>query len=303
MDFCSAGSVGISTADSDQTCKGERNDYLPEFTGFDNRAFDLHDELHGPHPAGIKVVESGIRHVLGGAAGLSLDRRSIAECHPAIAREMNSWIRSAFYVVLASCTIALTVDLHRLAPKIGAALASVQAIETNTTRTEAEMSGLLNTARHVALDERAAEEKQLAAVDGLAARSAKLLDDADAAVGHLNASAVQLGTIGATTNDAIAGIAADAHDSLLSVNATLGAGQETLKAATADLADPSLKAGIEQVGPAIANLAATSKETAGAAADIHQVTTYEAKQIMAPVSKIKAIALVATRFVGRFFGF
>jgi hypothetical protein len=207
-----------------------------------------------------------------------------------------SWVRTAFYMVLAGCAVLLTVDLHRLMPKLDAALVSVGAIETNTTRTEAEMSGLLNTARHVALDERAAANSQLAAVDGLTSRSAKLLDDADATMRHLDASAVQLGTIGATTNDAIARIASDAHD-------TLGAGQQTLKAATADLADPSLRAGIEQIGPAVGNLAIAAKETAGATADVHRVTSYEAKQIMAPVTKIKAVALVVTRFVGRFFGF
>jgi hypothetical protein len=207
-----------------------------------------------------------------------------------------NFIRGAFYAVLAACAIVLTIDLHRLMPKAGAALDTVQAIETNTTRTEAEMSGLLNETRHIAKDEREAEAKQLARADALSARAETFLIDADVTMKHLNASAVQLGTIGVTTNNAIAGIAADTH-------ITLGETQKVLAAATSDLADPALKQSLARIADSSENLAIATKEASGAMADVHRVTTYEAQQIMAPISKVKAAALLSARLVGRFFGF
>lgn len=214
-----------------------------------------------------------------------------------------TYIRASFYLILAACAIVLTLDLHRQMPKVGAALGSVQAIEKSTSdleeatyASEGEIANLTDTANGIASKLADQEDAELKQAQKASQEFAKLLEDADGAVGHLDASAVQLGTIGATTNQAIAGIAADAHT-------TLGAGEETLKAATVDLADPSLKAALADAGDAAANASAATKEAAGAMADVHRVTAYEAKQIMAPVTKVKAIALVATRFVGRFFGF
>jgi hypothetical protein len=207
-----------------------------------------------------------------------------------------SWIRAAFYLVLAACAIVLTVDAHRLMPKASAALDSMKAIETNTTRTEAEMSGLLNTARHMAMDEHVAETRQIARADALSARAETLLIDADVTMKHLDASAVQLGTIGVTANDAIANIALDTH-------LTLGDTQKALQAATADLSDPALKQSLAHIGEASENLAFATKEASGAMKDVHQATTYEVKQIMAPISKAKAISLFAVRLLGRFLGY
>jgi uncharacterized protein YoxC len=214
-----------------------------------------------------------------------------------------NWIRGTFWAVLTVCAIVLTIDLHRLMPKASAALDSVQAIETNTTRTEAEMSGLLNETRHIAKDEREAQAKQLARADALGARAETLLitanalaGDADVTMKHLDTSALQLAKIGVTTNDAIAGIAADAHS-------TLGESQKALQAATADLSDPALKQTIARAGEASENLAIATKEASGAMSDVHKVTDYEAKQIMAPVSKVKAVAYISARLIGRFFGF
>jgi hypothetical protein len=207
-----------------------------------------------------------------------------------------NWIRAAFFAVLAACAIAITIDVHRLMPKAAAALDSVQSIETNTTRTEAEMTGLLNTVRHVAMDYHAAETKQLANMEALSSRAETLLIDADRTMKHLDASALQLQVIGSTTNEAVAKIAFDTHGTLIAT-------QETLQAATADLSDPTLKQSLARIGEASANLAEATKQAAGAAADVHKVTTYEARQIMAPVSKAKAIALITVRLVGKVFWF
>lgn len=214
-----------------------------------------------------------------------------------------NWIRGIFYFVLAACVVLLTLDVHRLMPRAAAALASVTMIEKSTSdleeatyASEGEISNLADTMNGIASKLGDREDAELEQARSSALKFDKLLGDADGVVLHLDASTAQLGMIGATTNDAIRGIAADAHASLLNVNETLGA-------ATADLADPSLEAGLEQIGPAVGNLAVATKEAAGATADIHRVTTYEAKQIMAPISKIKAVALTAATLVGKFFGF
>ena len=88
--------------------------------------------------------------------------------------------------ILAIYLILLVVKVERaarvLVPKLDATLISVQAIETNTTRTEAELSGLLNETRHIATDERAAQQDQLMMVKQLSTKVYMLVDDADAAV-------------------------------------------------------------------------------------------------------------------------
>jgi hypothetical protein len=185
------------------------------------------------------------------------------------------------------------MDIHHFMPRAEAALAGIQAIETNTVRTEAEMSGVLNTVRHIALDERAQTNNQLAAARGLTSRGSQLLDDADAAVRHLDASAVELGTIAPATNQAIAGIAADAHE-------TLGAGTETLNAAAADLKDPALKDSIVQLDVSTRNAAAATDEAAGTMKSIHKGVDYEVAMIMKPASKVKTTVLVLASALGNF---
>jgi hypothetical protein len=204
-----------------------------------------------------------------------------------------NFVRAAFYSILAVCAIRLTMDLHEFMPHAEAALAGVQAIEVNTTRTEAEMSGLLNTVRHIALDERAQANTQLAAARDLTSRGSRLLDDADAAVRHLDASAVELGTIAPVTNEAIKGIAADAHE-------TLGAGTETLKAASTDLADPALKDAIVQVDTSAQNAATATSEAAGTMKSIHRGVDYEVAMIVKPASKVKTTVLVIASALGNF---
>jgi hypothetical protein len=204
-----------------------------------------------------------------------------------------NFVRAAFYLVLAVCAIRITMDLHQFMPHMEAALAGVQAIETNTTRTEAEMSGVLNTVRHIALDERASENAQIAAAQGLTSRGSKLLDDADVAVRHLDASAVELGTVAPVTNEAIRGIAADAH-------ITLGAGTGTLDAATADLKDPGLKDAIVQLDTSAQNAATATSEAAGTMKSIHEGVDYEVAMIMKPGSKVKTTVLVIASALGNF---
>jgi hypothetical protein len=212
-----------------------------------------------------------------------------------------NYFRATFYAALMVCAIVLAIDLHRLMPKAAAALDNVQRIEVatenieiSTERTEKIAAGLINQVRDIARDEHKAEADQLARTQALSMRAETLLRDADVTMKDLDASAKQLGRIGATTNEAIAGIAADAH-------VTLGRTQIMLDAATADLSDPALKQSLAHIDEASENLAIATKEASGAMKDIHQATTYELKQITAPVSKVKAAALFTASILRRLF--
>jgi hypothetical protein len=165
----------------------------------------------------------------------------------------------------------------RLEPQVAATLASVQAIETNTTRTEAELAGLLNETRHIAIDERAAQQAQLAQVADIGRRTRILLDDADNAV-------KAVGTMAPAVRDSVSGISVDAH-------ATAIASQSLLTAATADLSDPAIRQSEADAAVAARNLAIASQQTAMAMTDLHAALDHEIAVIERPVSKVKAAAL------------
>src|SRR6202043_2435548 len=105
---------------------------------------------------------------------------------------------------------------------------SVQAIETNTTRTEAELAGLFNTTRHIALDEHKSQAQQLADVHALTVSASKLLDDADVSVKQLGKAAQNLDTVGPAVTSAVQNTSKQLQD-------TLGMSQNMMKAATLDL--------------------------------------------------------------------
>ena len=121
---------------------------------------------------------------------------------------------------------AVLWQVHQAMPGVKAAIGSVQSIELNTTRTEAEMAGLLNTTRQIAISERAAQRQQLAQVQALAVQSALLLNDADRAVEQLGAAARKFGDLApavqavlTTTDGSIGGIASDVHATMVSSQA------------------------------------------------------------------------------------
>lgn len=94
------------------------------------------------------------------------------------------------------------------------------------------------------------------------------------------------------------------------VDATLDAlrpmienGIRATSAAADTMSDPEIRESIKQFSAAAENSAIATREAAGAMSDVHRVTTYEAKQITAPVTAVKAVALEAARFAGKFLGF
>lgn len=134
----------------------------------------------------------------------------------------------------------------RLTASAQMAIASIQGIELNTTRTEAEMAGLLNQTRHSMMTP--AQTKEL--VD----RAANLMDNANLSVIRFGAAAQSLEGLGPTTQGAIAQFAQDAHG--------------TLKAATDDLADPQIKTAIQNVATTSANVQDATANVADTTKDI-----------------------------------
>lgn len=180
-------------------------------------------------------------------------------------------------------------------PAVDKTLIAVQAVEVNTTRTEAELAGLLNATRHIALDEQKAQQDQLAAVQQLAARSSRLVDDADVAVKEFGDSAQALGAIGPSVEAAVGGLQADSHD-------TLEASQDLLRQATADLADSSIHESLNNVDSATANVAQATATAAHAMQTVDDTVSAEAKIILAPASKVKRAALFAASILGHLLG-
>jgi hypothetical protein len=137
--------------------------------------------------------------------------------------------------------------------KLADAETDVHNIQVDTTRTEAEMAGLLNATRHSMLTP--AQTKEL--VD----RAANLMDNANLSVIRLGEAADSLRGIPPTVQGAIQQIAQDAHN-------TMTSGKTMLDAAAADLSDPAIKQSIENVQEASKQTAAATRNVADTTADI-----------------------------------
>lgn len=143
------------------------------------------------------------------------------------------------------------IKLNVISAQLQSVLQSVQAVELNTTRTEAELAGLANQTRHLSMQTAKAE------LD-LVARAGIVLDSANVAVIKLGDAAQSLGTVGPTVSDAIKQLQVDTH-------ATLENSQVLLAAATTDLDDPA----IHEI---MLNLQATSKESMETAENVDATT-------------------------------
>lgn len=147
---------------------------------------------------------------------------------------------------------------------------SIQAIESNTTRTEAELAGLLDQTRHIAMDERKAQQRQLADVHSLTSKAGKLLDDADVSVQQLGESAKSLSGVGPAVMDAV-------NDTSQQVESTLAVSQSMMKAATLDLLDPNIQKSLDNISSATAYVASTTANLDASTRDIrdyvHRETT------------------------------
>lgn len=187
--------------------------------------------------------------------------------------------------VLAVYTILLVQDVRREMSKVdytltvtAAAFNDAHNIAINTTRTEAELAGLLNETRHIAIDARAADKQQLAALDAITKRTVVLLDNLNGTTVAMRGAVDSLNVIGPQVVATLGGLSLDAH-------ATMGATQGTLNAATADLNAPELHS-------SLASIASATNAGAGAMGDVHTETTLivgKTREAFAPESKIKSI--------------
>lgn len=152
-------------------------------------------------------------------------------------------------------TIKITGDhVNFTLSKVDAAMVSIQAIETNTTRTEAELSGLLNTTRHIAIQERDAQEKQLYMIQVLATKAYSVLDDTDQTV-------KQVGAVAPVIAESVRDITDDTQ-------ATLKSSQRVMEAATDDLSSPAIKLSMERVQDSATSTAEATQNLADASKDI-----------------------------------
>ena len=182
-------------------------------------------------------------------------------------------VLAALFVLLLY-SIRLVRHLDAETGVMDGALKSVQAIETNTTRTEAELSGLLNTTRHIAIDERNAQDKQLETVQELSTKTYSLLDDADNMVKQVsNLVPILADSIKNTTDDA---------------RVTMYSSQRLMEAATDDLSGPAIKDTLASIQDSSKNTAEVTKNMIGVTDDIHTETSLlvgKTKDAMKPRNK------------------
>jgi len=143
-----------------------------------------------------------------------------------------------------------------------AAMVAVVGIQRDTTRTEAEMAGLLNQTRRSMLT--AAQEQQLVS------NANRVLADADRAVQQFGDAAQSLGTAGPAVAETVRNIGGDSHD-------VLAASLQGAEALTTDLQQPEIKAAADAMERAAESTAETARNAADASADIkvwvHRETT------------------------------
>ena len=151
---------------------------------------------------------------------------------------------------------ALTGNSLLALESLKTALASVRAIELNTTRTEAEMAGLLNQTRHSMMTP--AQTKEL--VD----KAAKAMEDADVSIQKLGEAAASLEAIAPSTQGAVQQIAEDTHDTMQATQAMIGA-------ATKDLADTNIQSTMISVRETAQATASATAHLDATAADLQKV--------------------------------
>jgi hypothetical protein len=218
-------------------------------------------------------------------------------------RQKYVMITLGIYMVFGICLILLTLRaivlvpaLSRTLSNVNTALVSIQAIETNTTRTEAELAGLLNTTRHIALEEQKAQNQQLEAIQKLNDRAILLLDDTDKGVQQFTSSMQSLGLIAPAVNQSVTRIA-DSSTALLDTSKGM------VQAATDDLSDPNLHQAVNDLAASSGQLKVATTEGAATMTSVHKAVDYEIAELMKPVKKVKVAILFMATVAGKFFGY
>lgn len=188
----------------------------------------------------------------------------------------------------------------RVSAKLEQALGSVQAIEINTVRLEAEASGLLNASRQVVLTERQASDAQIKQIGQIGAQTTALIKHADETLGDLDDAAKQT----------LAGAAVDEQQLAGLLSQTTGSIQEatqrsnTLLDNAAQVLDATdTHAAMSNIVTATDNVQKATADAASAMATVRKGVEYEVAQLMKPVRKVKVAGEEAVRLLGRFLGY
>lgn len=209
---------------------------------------------------------------------------------------MIKGLQAGLYLLLAVLAAGAIVALATLEPKAAAALDAVKAIEVNTTRTEAELAGLLNVTRQVALDERKATAAQLAQVAAIGSSTNQLIRHADAVLDD-----VDLTITGAGVDEVRL---AKLLDQTTASVAEITQRSSTVLANVAQASDPApVVAALQNVVAATGSIRQTTADGAATMIAVRRGVEYEVAQLMRPVRKVRVVSEEAVRLLGRFLGY
>lgn len=172
-------------------------------------------------------------------------------------------ILAIYFVLLVKDIRVLVLHADSMIPQVNSTLSSIQAIETNTTRTEAELSGLLNTTRHIALAEQKSQDDQLQQIRLLSIKAGMMIDDADVTIKQIGQVAPYVALAVQNTSD--------------DIHTTLYSSQRLIEATTDDVSSPSIRQTMDNIQEASKNTVETTSNVDAATKDIkdyiHRETT------------------------------
>lgn len=193
-------------------------------------------------------------------------------------------------VWLVSQKLAHTLD------SLDSALVEVKQMEVNTTRVEAELGGLTNVIRQVALDERKSSAAQLQQIATLGDRTTKLIEHADQTIVQADEAIKAFGNSGDQLTITLAGVSRAVNQTSIDTHALL------VNATTAIDVDTTHQA-MQNVATSTQNLVAATGDAAASMATVRHGVEVEVAQLTAPPRKLKWLAEEIARIAGRFFGY
>jgi hypothetical protein len=135
------------------------------------------------------------------------------------------------------------------------------------------------------------------------------------ALTNLNAAAKSLDSLITSTNSSLnvsllpslSRAIDDQNEALKKSEANIDAAVTVATATLADadkiVADPAIKASLDNLSAASKSTAETTKEAAASMAEVHEAINYEVKELEKPVKKIKVVWDFTLRSLGKFFGY
>lgn len=185
-------------------------------------------------------------------------------------------------ILVIGYTIKLIKSISDEIPSVHIALVAIPAIETDTRRTEQEMSGLLNTTRQIMVQERDSQKTQLADIQRIDNNAVALLQDADVATRQFAVSMKQLGDVAPVLSGAIEDVRGDVHG-------TLTGSQSLMVAATQDLNNPDIQKALFHVNESSGNVAIATQNLADTTKDIKDYVHLETTPVRGTWNFIKGL--------------